>query len=238
MLIAGGPNNDPTVEVGSWAFPDALVEVLGGQPLAADLQRDWKVTGRRAKVNRGSPWIELVAGIVGSTTDDLTDRIAKDERRRLQSIAAVAMVIATVVGASALVAGMGETKPRSAKQGHCSRVDLRRGGDAGRHEGRRRRTCPQGETRGPACHAERGAGAQFSAAVELANTIRIIETRDGVNGVAISPDGHRIAAAVGRTVCLWDTETGQPLGEPMSNTKTRSRALRSVRRPPHRRRQS
>src|SRR6478609_466382 len=31
-LVAGGPNNDPTVEDTDWAFPDALGEVLGSDP--------------------------------------------------------------------------------------------------------------------------------------------------------------------------------------------------------------
>ena len=44
----------------------------------------WEVKGRKAKLARGSPWVQLVADIVGATTDELTDRIAKAERRRLQ----------------------------------------------------------------------------------------------------------------------------------------------------------
>src|SRR6476659_4834888 len=82
-LVAGGPNNDPTVDPADWAFPDALSEALGSEPLATDLSQAWKVEGRKTKLARGSPWVQLVAGIVGSTTDELTDRIAKAERRRL-----------------------------------------------------------------------------------------------------------------------------------------------------------
>jgi len=86
VLVAGGPNNDPHVDAADWAFPDALEHVLGGAPLAANLSQAWTTKRRRAKLAQGSPWVQLVAGIVDSTTDDLTQRIARSERRRLQSI--------------------------------------------------------------------------------------------------------------------------------------------------------
>ena len=31
-LVAGGPNNDPTVDAADWAFPDALAHVLSSDP--------------------------------------------------------------------------------------------------------------------------------------------------------------------------------------------------------------
>jgi WD40 repeat protein len=95
-LIGGGPNNDPNVDPADWAFPEALQDALGDGPLAADLTRAWNGRGRRAKVTRGSPWVQLVAGIVGSTTDDLTQRIARSERRRLQVITAIFTVVLAV----------------------------------------------------------------------------------------------------------------------------------------------
>ena len=89
VLIAGRANDEPGADPAEWAFPDALSDVLGSEPLAADLRTAWRITGRRAKVARSSPWIPLVADIVGSTPDELTERIARAERRRLQSIIAV-----------------------------------------------------------------------------------------------------------------------------------------------------
>lgn len=138
--------------------------------------------GRKAKVSRGSPWVQLVAGIVGSTTDDLTDRIAKDERRRLQSMAAVAMVIAMAVGASAVVAWNQRNEARDQRnkaiamgltsEGEAMLADMKGGGDV---------RALKEILAAPHVAPSADAGAQFSAAVELANTIRIIETRDGVN---------------------------------------------------------
>ena len=59
-------------------------DALGGLPLAPDLRHDWAAKRRRARLTQGSPWTQLVAGIVGVRPDDLTERIAKAERRRLQ----------------------------------------------------------------------------------------------------------------------------------------------------------
>ena len=104
VLIAGAPNNDRGADPAEWAFPDALSDALGDPPLAPDLRRAWGVERRKAKLARGSPWIQLVAGIVGVTPDDLTERIARAERRRLRSIFGVLVVILLVVSTLAVIA--------------------------------------------------------------------------------------------------------------------------------------
>src|SRR6476659_2386013 len=80
------------------AFREDHEEVHGSVPLAVDMRTAWTVRGRRAKLARGSPWVQLVAGIVGATTDDLTARIAKAERHRLQTAVALLAVVLVVVG--------------------------------------------------------------------------------------------------------------------------------------------
>jgi WD40 repeat protein len=115
-LIAGKPNNDPGVEAAELAFPDALSGVLDSDPLAVDMRTAWSMRGRKAKLARGSPWVQLVAGIVGATTDELTERIAKAQRRRLQSTVAVLTVVLTIVGALGVVAWKQRDEARLATQ--------------------------------------------------------------------------------------------------------------------------
>ena len=97
-MVGGEPNDGPGVDPTDMAFPEALEDVLGSDPLAVDMRTAWTVRGRRAKLARGSPWVQLVAGIVGATTDDLTARIAKAERHRLQTAVALLAVVLVVVG--------------------------------------------------------------------------------------------------------------------------------------------
>jgi hypothetical protein len=104
VLIAGVPNNERDSEPAEWAFPDALADTLGDAPLAPDLRRAWGAKRRRAKLAQGSPWIQLVAGIVDVRPDDLTERIARAERRRLQLIAGGLAVILAVVSTLAVFA--------------------------------------------------------------------------------------------------------------------------------------
>ena len=104
VLVAGAPNNDGAADPAEWAFPDALGEVLGDSPLAPDLRNAWAVKRRSARLAVGSPWIQLVAGVVGVTPDDLTERITRAERHRLQRLVGAFAVILVVVSALAVFA--------------------------------------------------------------------------------------------------------------------------------------
>ena len=104
VLVAGVPNNERDSDPAQWAFPDALADTLGGAPLAPDLRHAWEVKRRRTRLAEGSPWIQLVAGIVDVRPDDLTERITRAERRRLQGIFGGLLALLVVVSTLAVFA--------------------------------------------------------------------------------------------------------------------------------------
>ena len=69
-------------------------------------------------------------------------------------------------------------------------------------------------------------GPLLTALVKRINTIKIIEATSRVSGVAFSPDGRRIASgSADNTVRVWDADTGQPIGQPLTG---HTDAVRSV----------
>ena len=56
-------------------------------------------------------------------------------------------------------------------------------------------------------------GVLYSFVVQRVTTHTIIKTPDKNRGVAVSPDGHRLATASDdNTVRIWNADTGQPIG--------------------------
>ena len=61
-------------------------------------------------------------------------------------------------------------------------------------------------------------GAVYTAVVQRASTLKIIPGHIGaVTSVAFGPDGHNLAAAgTDKAVQLWNADTGQPIGAPLT----------------------
>ena len=61
-------------------------------------------------------------------------------------------------------------------------------------------------------------GSLYTAVAQRASTRKIITGHDGVvNSVSFNPAGNRLASASDDdTVRLWDADTGQPIGEPLT----------------------
>ena len=236
-MIGGQPNNDPGVAATDMAFPDELGELLGSDPLAVDMRTAWKAKGRKAKITQGSPWVQLVANILGATTDDLTDRIAKAERRRLQALVGILAIVLAIVSALGVVAVI---QGNSARTERAEALYQRDQADARFREATSLRLNSEAESMlaGTRSGGSFRAYQQLTAARRLTQTrndgplvdaltaatslVKIVDTGGPVGMVALQPDGTRIASGSDEgdaTIRLWDTATGQPIGQPMtSNT--------------------
>ncbi len=62
--------------------------------------------------------------------------------------------------------------------------------------------------------------AMFSAVINRSDTHKIVDTTSPVMSAAVSPDGHRMVSGEDNsTIRIWDADTGQPTGEPLTGSK-------------------
>ena len=64
----------------------------------------------------------------------------------------------------------------------------------------------------------RNDGPLFDTLVRTINLIKIVDTEAPVFTVAFSPNGTRIASTGDDGIRLWDAATGQPIGQPMTES--------------------
>jgi hypothetical protein len=78
-----------------------------------------------------------------------------------------------------------------------------------------------------------GDGALYNAVVKRVTTRTMLETPDMNFRVVFSPDGHRLASAsADRTIRIWNADTGQPIGQPLTGHTTDAGNNRVVKLPP------
>ncbi|MGH3970954.1 MAG: toll/interleukin-1 receptor domain-containing protein, partial [Mycobacterium sp.] len=214
---AAGQRFDPQA---SDAAPAVLTDpgALPVEPFFVDVSADapWdpRAVGLRDKVTA------LAAPIHGKPKDQLAGDDLREQRRfrRLRAAAVSGLAVLAVVAVIAAVIAVGQRQEA---------LRQRNGAIATRLDGEARSmlagTRPGGDVRAfQQLLAARTLAAPdertlLQAVVQRHSTVKIIDAGADLLGVAVSPDGHRLASAgFDHTVRLWNAETGHSIGAPLT----------------------
>ena len=162
----------------------------------------------------------LAAPIHGKPKDQLAGDDLREQRRfrRLRAAAVAGLAVLTVL--AVVAAGVALVQRQHAIQQRNAAIAVRLNTEAQAMLAGAR---PGGDVRAfQELLAARVIGAPDQSALLHAVALRattaaIITTGGSVNGMALSPDGHRVATAgADHTIGLWDLGTGRAIGTPLS----------------------